>query len=397
MALTNFFTSSSKPRDEDHDVHSNASTPPGAATPHPDPTDKRFPGILSSYFGQVRKPSLPSAPSSAQLSSSQDANARVASSARLSAAAPITPPAWNDDLDEDSPRMPHKEQVDAPPTFEKLPENQYPTPPVSASSSSRDLAQNDSIDTVTSRRESVRAKHLAFEPLMRSHPSISSSFANMTTASTVSSSNISTSGHFVSPADPSFPVIDSLSALRSLVASPAPSDHQKLTTDVSSSTQATPPRTPRTLSHASHASRTTSPNSASTSSQHGHAHTRPRSRNGHNSSAAVAEQRGKLYITISEGRGLRPSVDPYIVCQFQWNEYISKGPRQNGTAAGDESAADGQGGVAIQRSASDMGRPRAIPMRSRQSSHTSMPSRDSGNKGKEVTDPVWNQDAVLYV
>lgn len=50
----------------------------------------------------------------------------------------------------------------------------------------------------------------------------------------------------------------------------------------------------------------------------------------------------------------------------------------------------------MRRVESDMGRPMAIPMRSRQSSHTSFATREqNGKDNKGVTDPVWNHEAVL--
>jgi protein-serine/threonine kinase len=56
------------------------------------------------------------------------------------------------------------------------------------------------------------------------------------------------------------------------------------------------------------------------------------------------------------------------------------------------------GGMAIRRTDSDMGRPMAIPMRSRQSSNngTSSDPREN-NTFKEVTNPRWEHDAILYV
>ncbi len=52
--------------DDAHDqIGSTSSTPPGAVTPRPDPIDKRLPGILHSYFGQVRDSLLPRRKSSA--------------------------------------------------------------------------------------------------------------------------------------------------------------------------------------------------------------------------------------------------------------------------------------------------------------------------------------------
>jgi serine/threonine protein kinase SCH9 len=109
---------------------------------------------------------------------------------------------------------------------------------------------------------------------------------------------------------------------------------------------------------------------------------------------AVGPPKGKLALSITEGRGLRPSVDPYVVCQFQWAEYISEGPK-NETARKDKRNA---AGLHIRRSDSEAGRPMAIPMRSRQSSNngTSSDPREDGTFS-EVTDPKWEHDAILYV
>ncbi|KAJ5536998.1 Serine/threonine-protein kinase SCH9 [Penicillium frequentans] len=102
----------------------------------------------------------------------------------------------------------------------------------------------------------------------------------------------------------------------------------------------------------------------------------------------VSPLKGKLTVKISEGRGLRPSVDPYVVCVFEWNEYISKGTK------------DGEEEDEKQRrqieSDAEAGRPMAIPMRSRQSSNNS--AFEGAEKGKSlVTDPHWDHAAVFDV
>jgi protein-serine/threonine kinase len=102
----------------------------------------------------------------------------------------------------------------------------------------------------------------------------------------------------------------------------------------------------------------------------------------------VGPLKGKLFVKISEGRGLRPSFDPYVVCVFEWNEYISKGARD-----------DEQEKKRRQiESDAEAGRPMAIPMKSRQSSHNSALDGPDHHKGKmPVTDPHWSHEAVLYV
>lgn len=264
--------------DDEHDqIGSNSSTPPGAATPRPDLTDKRLPGILHSYFGQVRDSLLP----------------RRKSSAATSCTAPAP--------------LQEKE-----PESTRVRTNMLPSPTPSASS------RHPSASQVTGDTEKL------------------------------------TQGDFASPRN-----------------------------------QATPPQTPRTrsqegkpptssLSHSTLAS----PTKAKESMEEKQSKAAP----------AVGPPKGKLAVAISEGRGLRPSIDPYVVCQFQWAEYISEGPR-NENAKKDKRAA---AGLSIRRTESDMGKPMAIPMRSRQSSNngTSSDPREDGTF-KEVTDPKWEHDAIL--
>ena len=96
---------------------------------------------------------------------------------------------------------------------------------------------------------------------------------------------------------------------------------------------------------------------------------------------------GKLFVKITDGRGLRPSFDPYVVCVFEWNEYISKGARD-----GEEETKRRQLESDAEEAAA--GRPMAIPMKSRQSSHNS--AVDGDHKGRTpVTDPHWDHEATL--
>ncbi|QSS64779.1 serine/threonine-protein kinase sck1 [Histoplasma capsulatum] len=113
----------------------------------------------------------------------------------------------------------------------------------------------------------------------------------------------------------------------------------------------------------------------------------------------VGSLKGKLSIKISEGRGLRPSYDPYVVCVFELNEYISKGAQ---TGEGDDvettkEAEDTLSSVPIQRSNSDSGRPMAIPMKSRQSSNNSLLDNHDHKESGVVMDPQWNHEAVFDV
>jgi hypothetical protein len=96
---------------------------------------------------------------------------------------------------------------------------------------------------------------------------------------------------------------------------------------------------------------------------------------------------GKLFVKITDGRGLRPSFDPYVVCVFEWNEYISKGARD-----GEEETKRRQQESDAEEAA---GRPMAIPLKTRSSSHNSAVEDD--HKGRKlVTDPNWDHEATLY-
>ncbi|KAF2678376.1 Pkinase-domain-containing protein [Lentithecium fluviatile CBS 122367] len=279
MSASALLTPRRATNDEEHDqIGSNSSTPPGASTPRPDPTDKRLPGILHSYFGQVRDSLIP----------------------RRKSSAVNTCPA---------PRP--LQEKDAEST--RLRSNMLPSPTPSASSR---------------------------------HPSASQ---------VIGDTEKLTQGDFASPRN-----------------------------------QATPPQTPRTRSQEG------KPPSSGLSHSTLASPAKPKEsmESKESKAPAVGPPKGKLAVSISEGRNLRPSVDPYVVCQFQWAEYISEGPRHEATKKDKRAAA----GLAIQRTDSDMGKPMAIPMRSRQSSNngTSSDPREDGTF-KEVTDPKWEHDAIFDV
>ncbi|KAH5807447.1 hypothetical protein HBI93_242720 [Parastagonospora nodorum] len=144
--------------------------------------------------------------------------------------------------------------------------------------------------------------------------------------------------------------------------------------------QATPPQPPRTRSHESKPK----PSSLSRTSN---ASDKSKETKG---TPVVGPPKGKLEVTISEGRGLRPSVDPYVVCQFQWAEYISDGPRHD----------DKKGRPApmqMKRTESEMGRPMAIPMKSRQSSNSGHSSDARESSLEEISDPKWEHEAIFDV
>ena len=105
--------------------------------------------------------------------------------------------------------------------------------------------------------------------------------------------------------------------------------------------------------------------------------------------------KGKLSVLISEGRNLRANVDPYVVCQFQRSEYISKGPINANAQEANKRRL--MGGTPIKKSEGDSGQPVAIPMKSRQSSNTSIGDvRDlRSDESEKGTDPRWEHKATL--
>jgi len=372
--MLKFFGSSAKaPPQDDHLHHdelrseTSTPTPPGAQTPHPDLLDKRTPGLFSSYFGQVRSPST-----------------TVAS--QFTSTLPIMA---EHEQKEPSSSHPHSHSVVEASNMKHLIQHGYPTPPVSSSStpdpppnikdSKKSKVSPKSIHThafLSSRRNTLTSDPLMgitnTQPVHASH--ISKPGLNVSRCKKTSSQI--TPRHSVSKPPPA--------------SSSTPAVHQALT---KTATQATPPQTPRSYSSTT-ASRAQSPSTQTSPSRTDDG--AKRRRKDSLRKAVNGEPKGRLSITISAGRGLKPSVDPYVVCSFQWNEYISKGP-QGENSTNDGHSTSPRGSLPIKRTTSDVaGRPMAIPMKSRQSSHTSMTSRDdSASRGQEVTDPVWDHEALL--
>lgn len=111
--------------------------------------------------------------------------------------------------------------------------------------------------------------------------------------------------------------------------------------------------------------------------------------------APVGPLKGKLLVKVIEARGLRPSQDPFVVYAFEWNESIAKVPKQAEGIDKDENRDGLSGPLSIRRSASEMGRSMAIPMKSRQSSTTSVPDYKNLQNGRTLTDPSWDHEGIL--
>ena len=295
----------------------------------------------------------------------------------------------------------------------------YPTPPASSSSSS---TQKEGV--VGARACSMACRLGSYDPdgrpLLQRHSSGEdrevirtrrqtaglNPLSSIITSSSVHAAHISNPASRSASVTPSTPtsnptVLSAHSALNSNLES------AKLTDGVATSPRMknTPPRTPRALSSdgsetdGRHAT-TSSPHRDGRDS-HREASTASRSKGSSSaqSSPPVGPPKGKLSVKISEARGLKPSYDPYAVCVFEYNEAVARNPKSEDNKAEKDDALFKEfplGGVPINRSGSDIGRSMAIPMKSRQSSTTSLSDQKNFKAGRQVTNPRWDHEAMLY-
>lgn len=177
--------------------------------------------------------------------------------------------------------------------------------------------------------------------------------------------------------------------------SSAESVTQVLTQGVSRLLQNTPPQTPRSGSHESKRGEHEEVRRAAKSVRSDSGETAP--------VVPVGQVKGQLEVHIEEGRGLRPSVEPYVVCVFQQNEDVSSGPKDDemDTAVDDTKGEENLAkGVAMRRLGSGSGTPLAIPgLRSRQTSSTNIAElrRGASKPTTQTTDPTWRHHATFDV
>ena len=443
MANTNGVHESSRTADDDHDqIGSSSTTPSGVATPRPDPSDKRLPSILHSYFGQVRARSStsPSPPASCALAT-PGVDVGVASyepehhglhegPGGTLPTAPSSPRGYTSDgEDHTPPLLPHErlQALQQGATPEQVQGCQLPTPSTSSSASSihKEVESESGANGVTRGNEGPVDSRPALGrlksatdvmPLRTRRHTFGLNPLHGITTNSVHAAHLSNPTAPYPSTTPSTPVRDkyAVSAYSSLTWSF--SELAKLTDGVAASPRMknTPPHTPRALS--SDGSTTTSTTKApQTTSSPPKSQAEDPAANGvlkdtitaandanvqpvPNSSASVGPPKGKLLVKISEARGLKPSYDPYVVCVFEWNEYISRGPKREEVEMDNEEPKgkeDPLGSVPIKRSGSDMGRAMAIPMKSRQSSTTSLSDQKSFKNGRQVTSPKWDHEATL--
>lgn len=164
--------------------------------------------------------------------------------------------------------------------------------------------------------------------------------------------------------------------------------------------QNTPPQTPRALSNESKTG-----HAAQNGGTHLHTTSKKSSRSSSSNSQhpPVSPIKGQLSVSIIQGRGLRPSTAPYVVCIFQLNEDISEGAHGDAMDTRSDNPhphheEDLAKGVAMRRLGSDQGKPLSIPgLRSRQSSQTNIAKMGTAAREARITDPAWKHEAVFDV
>lgn len=417
MAITNILHS----RDDDAHDHIDSDTPrSGIATPQPDPSDKRLPGIVS-YFAQVGTGS--SSPGSVPLETpALDAEPehpvlvhrpREDKYSYWSTKGPVSGSEGEISQSTENPPTPSLGEEQEQTSYITSPEkshalHSYPTPPLSNSPSMQKLRLNRSnseVNQATTKRgkrpgaPSHRKSHSDSLPLSVRRASLMNPLSSIVTHSHVHAAHFSQPSEITSKR----PAYSRLSS--EFHDSPSYERLKKLTDDASSK-KSIPPTPTRALSTTT----AKSDNSGGDSSGH---HS-----NGNSSklrseavptpptldtTGAASGLKGRLTVKIIEARGLRRCRDPYVVAVFQRNELVSKGPLPESYDDLDDIPSSGpmgipMGGVPISRSGSDSGRPMAIPMKSRQSSNTSFSGGDrdynklSGRAA--ITNAKWDTEAV---
>ncbi|KEY65578.1 hypothetical protein S7711_09239 [Stachybotrys chartarum IBT 7711] len=381
----------------------------GVATPQPDLQDKRLPGIMS-YFGQVRQDSPTTAtalssvhfePETATLSVEKHDKRYQAPSSSV-----MNPPVL---VGGDALHPSHVSDSHSAETSNKPPStvpHPYPTPPTSQPSSDDDVPAHapsqsreelsgvesvagegyKSLKTLPSKpvtdRESQTPSHMRFAAAGGSAPVCQTSSQADSQDTTVDSSDTipSHSSSSKSRAPSRWSLFDGLKELtRGFIKSGPPTPTRALSTARPSLSEGR--ETPlRTSSDAADVSGIMTPR-----------------RSG---GAQAPAPKGKLTIKITEAKGLRKCRDPYLVVVFQRSELISGGPRPSEELESLSALPPAMGGIPIQRQGSDSGRSMAIPMRSRQSSNTSISDYNTfrNRSGRSsFTNPKWDAEAIFDV
>ncbi|KAL0474404.1 serine/threonine-protein kinase [Neurospora intermedia] len=401
----------------------------GVATPQPDLHDKRLPGIMS-YFNQVRSQSsfsrfLPFKANEQTIAASEAVAPQTEEPPRASLTPRLPLSAVEQEThsvsgDEGS-LLAHEALGSVadgtPPADDQM--HPYPTPPTSQRSSVRNFKGDagseklrDATPPPSSRPASLHQMNVPDGGRGIGVARRSSLLAPLT--ATVDGSSVP-APHLSNPASPAPNVPNSTSWLRGSSGEPedlsysSPSvAHLTKLTDVTAtkSGASTPTRALSTTQPSQSEEKQSKETSRTNSEGSTERETRTASQTPtpSTSSGGAPASRGKLTIKVGEARGLRRCRDPYVVVVFQRSELISPGPRRAAENDDDAAIAAVQtGGIPIQRQSSDSGRPMAIPMRSRQSSNTSLTDfntfrrRNSSQSRRSFTNPTWDAEAVFDV
>ncbi|KAI5466139.1 kinase-like domain-containing protein [Mariannaea sp. PMI_226] len=396
--------------EEDGADHIGFDTPrSGVATPQPDLQDKRLPGIMS-YFGQVRQNSF--TPKVSSLVLSQPEGCKPPGQGRDESTSLISPTGLKSqacsgsscrpdcDLPASDRLLLHNKALDYLSSTERVERsvpNPYPTPPASQPPS---CGGSLSLDMTADADSSAAASAQSF--VLPSRPKMSGT-------------SLFTTTHFELPdplshheSDPSeltaHPQISSPSITRSESSAPArppPGKWYSLEGLKELTRVMTFKSGPPTPTRAMSAARPSGSDGRANSSRNSHDGTDAcGTQTSKPTGAQAPTPKGKMTIKISEARGLRKSRLPYVVVVFQRSELISGGPRNVEDEKNLTIVTPGLGGIPIQRQGSDSGRPMAIPMRSRQSSNTSITDYNtfkSRNSRPSISNPKWDAEAAFDV
>ncbi|KAI3544727.1 hypothetical protein CABS01_03040 [Colletotrichum abscissum] len=386
----------------------------GVATPQPDLHDKRLPGIMS-YFGQVRTDSSHnsvSAPVASDRNRGQPlpgpSTKQVETDGKASQVSSVDAVPGGDP-EPTSPSLPHPEERPSSPhtsSMALVQTHQYPTPPISRRSSAGLLKRSLSLRYGESRSAASSSARPKLQRGVTDYPQKCHSLTLMSQPSSIVTTSVVHAYHISNPSlhkpiTPTSPItfhVGSAQKAASLHSSSSVDQLKKLTQFAGfKSGPPTPTRALSTAQPSQAEERSTSKRSSNETVPPSGVQTPIRRGT---TGAQVPAARGKLTIKIVEAKGLRRAKDPYVVAVFQRSELISGGPRSVEEEDDVNLPAPSFGGIPIQRQGSDSGRPvMSIPMRSRQSSNTSISDYNTfrNRSRRSFTSPKWDAEAEFDV
>ncbi|KAL4761638.1 serine/threonine protein kinase SCH9 [Aspergillus foveolatus] len=421
--------------DDNHDqIGSSTPSPSGIATPQPNPADRRLPSIMHNYF-QVGSSSAvmlrslktrfslsdpsPSSADTMQSGSLANGTRDAQTSGHTSSSLGSFVMMERDEARLESPTTPPDNEAKTQEiSQESRPPAALPTPPCSSACS---LLQKESEESDAGPDKGMGSIFNTLKNYLSPSRSVSCSDSQARRHTSHPVSSISDdpvlASHFFNPSLSQTP--DSLCLVEAPLldhekprVSASSENAAKLTANVSnpSHLKNTPPHTPRAMSDEDLQSNGKAPASPPRSSNPTQS---PRDEPSDSadeitgklnevfpssmdtssptsSGPPVASLKGKLHVKISEGKGLQPGFDPYVVCVFEWNEVISKSVQD------EEQESLKRQQKELEQSALDSGRPMAIPM-NRQSSHNNTLESTDHRGHAPITDPHWNHEAVFDV